>query len=447
MEVIATDRPGATDTIEVTINVTDIDETPRGRNLTPLQVSFSRSSYSVDEGDSVTVTVTVSPASDRPLSVPVSASSSNAESGDYSVSGTPLSFASGDTSKYLTISTTSDPDSEDETVTLAFGNLPASVTTGTNATARVTIEESSESSSRGRRNTRSNEGGGGASFSLQQSNQPPEFTEGGNAQRTVAEDSAIPTNLGSPVSATDPDGDTLTYTLGGPDAAFFTLDSATGQLKTATGLDYETKASYFVILNVYDAKGGRDTIVVSIRVTDVVEQEVVVQAQEVVVQASVPTTEPQPVATPTPEPTAMPTPTPTAELTATPVPTPTPEPTVPLWPVRLQWRAPTATQTPLPTATPEPTPTLEPAATPDLSGDSQSAMFTQFQGGGPLGDFQSTNVKSSASLLPEEARHLRIWPIILMAIGIAMMVVSIGMLISGRSERGRLGNRDFILNS
>ena len=245
--VTATDRPGATDTIAVTINVTDVDEAPRGRNLTPLRVSFSRSSYSVDEGDDVTVRVTVSPAADRSLSIPVSASSANAESGDYSVSGTPLSFAPGDTSKSFTVSTASDSDSDDETVSLSFGSLPSGVSTGTNATARVTIEESSESSGENRRSARSDSGRGGAKFTPQQSNQAPEFTEGGNAQRTVAENSAIPTNLGSPVSATDLDGDKLTYTLGGPDAASFTMDYSTGQLKTATDLDYETKASYFVV--------------------------------------------------------------------------------------------------------------------------------------------------------------------------------------------------------
>lgn len=64
-----------------------------------------------------------------------------------------------------------------------------------------------------------------------------------------------------------------------------------------------------------------------------------------------------------------------------------------------------------------------------------------------MGDFQSTNVKSSVSPLPEEDRHPRIWPIILMAIGIAMIVISVGMLISGRADKGELGNRDLILNS
>ena len=64
-----------------------------------------------------------------------------------------------------------------------------------------------------------------------------------------------------------------------------------------------------------------------------------------------------------------------------------------------------------------------------------------------MGDFQSTRVKSSVSPLPEESRHLRIWPIVLMAIGIAMMVVSVGMLISGGPEKGEIGNSSFILNS
>ena len=199
-------------------------------------------------------------------------------------------------------------------------------------------------------------------------------------------------------------------------------------------------------MNVYDARGGSDTIVVNIRVTDVVEQ-------EVVVEAPVPTPEPQPVATPAPEPTAAATPEPTAtpaptpEPTATPTPTLTPEPAAPLWMLQSQWPAPTETPAPFPTATPEPTPAAEPTATPEPSGDSQSAMFTQFHGGGPLGDVQVTTVKTSVPLLPEETRRLRIWPIILMAGGIAMMVVSTRMLITGGREQGELGNRDRILNS
>ena len=411
-----------------------------------LEVAFGEAAYFVNEGSSVTVTVNVSPDSDRSLEIPVSIIDGTAESDDYSVSGLAngkLSFASGDGSATFTISTVDDADRDDESVDLSFGTLPDDVSEGTQATAQVSIEDTTPAPNNNRRSTRSNSGGRGARFTPQQFNQPPVFTEGGTAQRTVAENSAIPTNLGSPVSATDPDGDTLTYTLGGPDASSFSLDSATGQLKTATDLDYETKATYHVIVYVYDARGGKDAIGVNIRVTDVAEQ-------EVVVQAPVPTPVPQQVATPTPEPTATPVPTPTLEPTSTPTQTPTPTleptPTVLLLMLQSQRSAPTETPTPSPTATPEPTFTLEPTATPDLPGDSQLAMFTQFQGGGPLGDFQSTNIKTSVSPLLEEGRHLRIWPIILMAVGIAMMVVSIGMLISRRSEKGDLGNRDYILN-
>ena len=46
-------------------------------------------------------------------------------------------------------------------------------------------------------------------------NNPPVFTEGASATRSVSEDAAAGVNIGSPVTATDPDqGDTLTYSAG-----------------------------------------------------------------------------------------------------------------------------------------------------------------------------------------------------------------------------------------
>ena len=430
---------GTRDTASVTISVAT--STPSN---TALEVSFSQSSYSVDEGGDATITVQVSPAADRNFEIPVAVEGDTAESSDYTVTGLTngkLAFTSGDSSATFTIETVDDSDRSDEIVDLSFGQLPDDVNEGTQATSELTINDTTPVPNNNRRSTRGN-GGGIGSFggSFNSFNNPPVFTEGGNAERYVPEDAANPSNVGSPVTATDADGDILVYTLGGPDAASFTLDSATGQLKTAIALDYETKSSYHVIMYVYDTRGGRDTIVVNIRVTDVAEE-------QAVVQAPVPTPEPQPVATPTPEPTATATATPQPTAAPAPTPAPTPEPTAALWLLQSQWPAPTATPVPLPTATPEPTVTAEPTSTPDLSGNSQSAMFTQFQGGGPLGDFQSQNVKYSVSALPEEDRYLRIWPIILMAIGIAMMVVSIGMLISEGPQKGEMGNRDSILNS
>ena len=64
-------------------------------------------------------------------------------------------------------------------------------------------------------------------------NNPPVFTEGSSATRSVSASSQPGTHVGTPVAATDADtGDTLTYSLEGRDAALFDIDTANGQLRT-----------------------------------------------------------------------------------------------------------------------------------------------------------------------------------------------------------------------
>ena len=63
-----------------------------------------------------------------------------------------------------------------------------------------------------------------------------------SVSRSVKEGAEAGSNVGDPVVATDDDeGGTWTYTLGGPDAALFDIDSATGQITVGAGtmLDYE----------------------------------------------------------------------------------------------------------------------------------------------------------------------------------------------------------------
>ena len=76
-----------------------------------------------------------------------------------------------------------------------------------------------------------------------------------------------------PVTATDADDDTLTYTLEGTDAASFQIVSASGQIQTKSGAtyDYETKSSYSVTVKADDGNGGSDTIAVAIDLLDVDE--------------------------------------------------------------------------------------------------------------------------------------------------------------------------------
>ena len=71
----------------------------------------------------------------------------------------------------------------------------------------------------------------------------------------------------------DDEGDKLTYTLGGTNAASFDIDAASGQLQTKAALDYETKSSYSVTVTATDPSGASDTITVTITVTNVGDDE------------------------------------------------------------------------------------------------------------------------------------------------------------------------------
>ena len=93
---------------------------------------------------------------------------------------------------------------------------------------------------------------------------------GSRTTRSIAENTPAGVNIGSPVSATDADDDTLTYTLDGTDAGSFRIVGNSGQLQTQAPLDFETKNAYTVTVTVSD--GGRtDTITVIITIIDVDE--------------------------------------------------------------------------------------------------------------------------------------------------------------------------------
>ena len=104
-----------------------------------------------------------------------------------------------------------------------------------------------------------------------QVNRAPAFP-GSSTTRSIDENSTSGANVGTPVTASDPDRDTLTYSVTGTDAGSFTINSGTGQITVGAGttLDYETKASYMVTVGVTDGSED-DSIDVTITVTNVVE--------------------------------------------------------------------------------------------------------------------------------------------------------------------------------
>ena len=118
-------------------------------------------------------------------------------------------------------------------------------------------------------------------------NYDPVFTETAPVTRSVGQGTAAGRSIGAPVRATDPDsGDILTYSLEiGQDADKFAIDPATGQLRTKDVLDYDSdpqgQNDYTVVVEVHDGFGQNysnpttsvdDTIDVTITVTQVAQR-------------------------------------------------------------------------------------------------------------------------------------------------------------------------------
>ena len=92
--------------------------------------------------------------------------------------------------------------------------------------------------------------------------------------RSLPENTPPGEDVGVPLTATDDDGDTLTYSLEDTDAALFDIDAQSGQIKTKAGVtyDYETKASYSLTARASDLLNASDILALNIRLTDVDEK-------------------------------------------------------------------------------------------------------------------------------------------------------------------------------
>ena len=99
-------------------------------------------------------------------------------------------------------------------------------------------------------------------------NSPPVFAAG-SVTLTVKEDAAVGANVGDPVTATDPDGDALTYDLAGSGA--FAIGEDTGQITVQAALDYERRATYLATASVSDGKNAAVSVPVTINIVNVDE--------------------------------------------------------------------------------------------------------------------------------------------------------------------------------
>ena len=100
----------------------------------------------------------------------------------------------------------------------------------------------------------------------------PYFPTSESGARSVAENTAAGQDIGLPVPATDPDiDDVLTYSLEGPNAAAFSIDRSSGQLRTRAALNHEFRSTYVVTVVARDNLGLTAKIDVTISVENVDE--------------------------------------------------------------------------------------------------------------------------------------------------------------------------------
>ena len=108
-------RVTAGTTATSTVSITDNDDPA-------VTVSFGLSAYSVAEGDTVAVTVTLSADPERTVTIPITKSNQNgASDADYSGVPASVTFNSGETSKSFTFTAAQDTvDDDGESVDLGF---------------------------------------------------------------------------------------------------------------------------------------------------------------------------------------------------------------------------------------------------------------------------------------------------------------------------------------
>ena len=131
---------------ETTVSITDDDVAAvivTDDNVPSVSVEFAQSSYSLSEGGTVPVKVALNADPERAVTVPLTITNqSGATDSDYSGVPESITFASGEREKTFLFSAAADDiDEDDESVTLAFGTLPAGMSSGSVAQTTVNIRE------------------------------------------------------------------------------------------------------------------------------------------------------------------------------------------------------------------------------------------------------------------------------------------------------------------
>ena len=236
-------------TTQAVVRITDND----GRGI-----DLSSTSLSVTEGGSATTyTVALATQSTATVTVTISGHLGTGVSLDKTV----LFFTPSDwnIAQTIMVSALQDPDGNNDSVTLTH---TASGADYDSVTAAVTVTVVDDD----RAQPPVTGGGGGGGFGP--APVAPSFTDGFSTGRAVAANARAGDAAGEPVSATHPDDLEITYTLSGTDAASFSVDEETGQIRVKEGVGLTIGMTYTVNLTATDSAGFGAIIIVMIEVTE-----------------------------------------------------------------------------------------------------------------------------------------------------------------------------------
>ena len=218
LSVIVLDGSGGSASTNLNVTVNDINESPNFLS-TPLSVSIAEN---LQTGVNV-----------------IRIKASDEDSGDsltYSLSGTNSShFAISSSTGLVTTAQLLDKE------TVGSYSLNVTVTDGT-----LSVTES-------------------LSITVSDVNDAPAFNDAPYATTVVENDAGAAVYT---VSATDDDGDSLTFTITGTGSVDFSLNPTTGVVTLADALDYESTSVYYLTIRASDSNGGVATTSLNVTVVD-----------------------------------------------------------------------------------------------------------------------------------------------------------------------------------
>lgn len=239
LDLLVQDLGGLTDNVTVTVNITDVNETP---------ILDTNTGTTLNEGASRVITSAMLSSSDvdtPPDSALLYAVTSSVSHGILTNTNTSQSLALGDTF------TQGDVDNGYITYTHDDTENFADAFSFTVSDGVITLPAAA------------------FNFTINPVNEVPAFTATG--PYTLVENSANGTSTGFALAA-DPDtGDSIAYSItGGTGSGHFSINSATGEiiLTNASAANYELVTSYTLDLRVQDLAGLFDTTTVTINITD-----------------------------------------------------------------------------------------------------------------------------------------------------------------------------------